>query len=376
MKVDYRIQKLKTFAKRHARANRLPHIQSLDLVAQELCHAHWNALMTANKANWLPKDKDLTKIEIFAASALHSNGENEMGANPDPFEDMAQTDEGTIGEHSYQIGSFLDDAVVYGEGWTVFLPEAPLAAPLVEIDERYAETSPVNDLAFLTQVLKLARNRSQQIRSRMSKDWPRRSTKPDADGRVRHPLVGGESETWYCWDCDGKITGPQIAENLWHCPGCGANPLHICPVPYASDEIETHPIDLPGKADRVEPIVRLVEPKLKLELNEKNISLLIRCAMIEEADNPSERLGAMLAEISLIDKEVVYVSLDEDLWPEDKELTQALAVADLLGVEMEQEVTLFTAPFAWPGLGQSTSSTQSYTKLLLDAYSEHGVISR
>ena len=84
----------------------------------------------------------------------------------------------------------------------------------------------------------------------------------------------------------------------------------------------------------------------------------------------------MLAQISLIDKEVVYITFDEYLWPEGKEPIQALAVAELLGVEVEQEISLFTAPFAWPELGELTSSTREYTKMLLDAYSEHGVIFR
>ncbi len=376
MKDNYRIQKLKTIAKRYARANRLAHSLSLDVVAKELGFAHWNTLIGASKADWFPCDDDLTKIESFIGKAFHAKRENETDVILNSVDDMNQVEEGKIGEYGFRISNFLDDAVVYGEGWTVRIPEAPLAAPFVEIEERYAETSPVKEPEFLKQVIDIAQVYSQQIRARMSTDWSRRSTKPDANGKVRHPLGKDVSDKWYCWDCDGKITGLQIAQNLWHCPSCGANPLHIHPEPFGSDDSETHPVEIPEQGGRLEPIIQLVDARLKLELNEENISMLIRCALLEEATNTNERLGAMLAQISVIDNEAVYITFDEDLWPEDKEPIQALAVAKLLGLEVEQEVSQFTAPFAWPELGVLTSSTHEYTKMLMDAYSEHGVISR
>lgn len=237
-------------------------------------------------------------------------------------------------------------------------------------------TSPVKKPEFLKQVIDIAQARSQKLRARLAMDWSRRSTKPDADGKVRHPLGKGVSDKWYCWDCDGEITGPQIAQNFWHCPSCGANPLHIHSGAYGADDSETHPIEIPDHGERLEPNIKLVDTRLKLELNEESISILIRCALLEDAANTGERLGAMLAQISLIDNEVVYITFNENLWPEGKDPIQALAVAELLGVEVEQEISLFTAPFAWPGLGELTSSTREYTKMLLDAYSEHGIISR
>ena len=373
---EYRIKKLRTFAKRYARANRLVHSQSLDVVAKELGFAHWKTLIGASKTDWSPSDDELSKIEAFIGKSFHTKRENENGVILDPIDDMNQTEETKIGEYSFRIGNFLGDAVVYGEGWTVRIPEAPLAAPLVEIDKRYAETSPVKESKFLKQVIDIAQAHSQKIRARMSTDWSRRSTKPDANGRVRHPFGGGVYDKWYCWDCDGEITGPQIAQNLWHCPGCGANPLHVHATPYGSNDCETHPAEIPKQGERLEPIVLLVDTRLKLELNEENVSMLIRCALLEEAANTNERLGAMLAQISLIDNELIYITFDEYLWPEGKEPTQALAVAELLGLEVEQEISLFTEPFAWPELGELTSSTHEYTKMLLDAYSKHGVISR
>jgi len=47
-----------------------------------------------------------------------------------------------------------------------------------------------------------------------------------------------------------------------------------------------------------------------------------------------------------------------------------------LGSELELAVTSMTFPFAWPDLGQVTTSTQEYVQMLLDAYAKHGVIHR
>jgi len=42
----------------------------------------------------------------------------------------------------------------------------------------------------------------------------------------------------------------------------------------------------------------------------------------------------MLADITVDEDNDVWIVFDEDLWPEDKELVQALAVAELLSVEL------------------------------------------
>lgn len=72
----------------------------------------------------------------------------------------------------------------------------------------------------------------------------------------------------------------------------------------------------------------------------------------------------------------VCIVLDEDIWPEDKEPKEAQAVAAILGVETELNATCMTFPFAWPGLGNVTTSTREYTQMMLDAYQEHGIICR
>lgn len=106
----------------------------------------------------------------------------------------------------------------------------------------------------------------------------------------------------------------------------------------------------------------------KLDLDEKKIELLLRAALLDDAANTGERLAALLADIHVDEDNDAWVSLDSDLWPEDKEPSQAMAVAKLLGVELEQELTGMTLPFHWPGLAPKTNSTAEYVSVLLDAY--------
>lgn len=64
----------------------------------------------------------------------------------------------------------------------------------------------------------------------------------------------------------------------------------------------------------------------------------------------------------------MWISLEEDLWPYDKEPVQAVRVAAQLGIEIALECMVSEIPFAWPGLGELTSSTSEYTQLMLDAF--------
>lgn len=115
-------------------------------------------------------------------------------------------------------------------------------------------------------------------------------------------------------------------------------------------------------------VVDIADTRLKLELNAEKITLLLRSALVEDASNASERLGALFAEINVHEDNDVWLTFDEDLWPAHKEPVSALAVATLLGISVEQEICLRELPFAWPGLGEHTSSTAEYTELMLKAY--------
>lgn len=378
MKPTNSLRNLKILAKRYARANRIPQHQALDLIAAELKFSHWNALVRANKDGWQPTSEDIAVVEGFFRKThptFHVQHDN-VEAIKSRFEGVDPVEEGKIGDHPFRMVESLGDVYLTGEGWSIHISEAPYARPRVEIAEQSSSSNPINDADFLKDALQIAQTRSEQARAGIASDWPRRSTKPDAEGKVRHPLRRGLSDKWLCLHCNSGITGQQIADSLWHCPTCNASPLDIVESGFWLDDGEEQPgrIQDSGVGKNAEPIVELVDTRLKLELNEKNITLLIRSALLEDATNISERLGALLAEISVDEENDAWVVFDEDLWPEDKNPIQALAVANLLGIELDQALTCMTAPFAWPGLGEHTSSTYEYTKMLLDAYAKQGTV--
>ncbi|NTJ45290.1 hypothetical protein G6L28_22230 [Agrobacterium larrymoorei] len=129
-----------------------------------------------------------------------------------------------------------------------------------------------------------------------------------------------------------------------------------------------------GGVDRGAPDFRVVDDSPKLDLNGEKIILLLRSALLDDATNISERLGALQAQVSVDDENDACIALDEDLWPQDKEPVQALIVAAQLGIEIEVETMWSTPPFHWPGIGVTTSSTSDYTQMMLDAYAQYDVL--
>lgn len=369
------LHSLKVLAKRYARANRIAQHLALDLIAGELGFPHWNKLITAVKNGWQVNAQQMTNVEAFAMRALPAanfqKGNSE--AMKRRFAYLEQAEHGMIWDHPYRLRVVLHDVIMAGEGWSIRVPENPGAVPLVETFADQDEKCPVHDPQFLQAALTLARNRAVQVRGEISTDWPRRSTKPDQNGVVRHPLGRGDSNLWFCLRCDGKITGAQIAQNLWHCPGCGASPLDIFDTAFWTDDEGKSllPVKADGGKERDSPDFRRVDGRPKLDLNEEKIILLMRSALLDDATNISERLGALQAEISVDDENDVWIALEEDLWPDDKDSKEVLAVAKLLGVEVEFETIWSSIPFAWPGLGELTSSTSEYTKMMLDAYAQY-----
>ena len=110
--------------------------------------------------------------------------------------------------------------------------EAPSAEPVVEVTDRRLKSNPIQDPEFVKEALMIGQARAMRVRARISSDWPRRSTKPNADGSARHPLFGGLSKDWFCLHCDGKFTGAEMAKNMWHCPSCSATPIDIFNSPF------------------------------------------------------------------------------------------------------------------------------------------------
>jgi hypothetical protein len=370
-----KLDSLKHLAKRYARANRIAQSQALNLVAEKLGFANWAKLVSANKNDWTPSSEQMASVEALVASALPAA--DFQAEHPDAVARRSayldDAEHGMIGDHPYRLLVALHDVIIVGDGWSITVPENPGARPIVKTATANDGFCPVFDPEFLEKGLSLARDRADRVRGEISTDWPRRSTKPDYEGIVRHPLWGDESAIWFCLHCDGKITGAQIAHNLWHCPGCGGSPLDIFNTAFwCKDEGKSlSPVKTDGAKGNGKPDLRVVDDGPKLDLNAEKITLLIRSALLDDATNVSERLGALHAEITVDDDNDVWISLEEGLWPHDKEPVQALIVATKLGIEVELETMWSTVPFHWPGLGELTSSTSEYTQMMLDAYAKY-----
>jgi hypothetical protein len=95
--------------------------------------------------------------------------------------------------------------------------------------------NPLDDPDFVEAAVRILSWKADQVRASIARDWPRRSTKPDAQGCVRHPIRGSVAATWSCLHCDGDISGAALAANLWHCPECGATPIDLFEVPFWRD---------------------------------------------------------------------------------------------------------------------------------------------
>ncbi len=373
------IDQLKLLAKRFAHATRSNHRDALDAIAAELSFPHWKALTVKAGQGWMPSEDDLAKVDDFVREYFPS-----LGGRPQFIEQSMSRPVGEpikVGEidgHAYQVFEFSGDIRMEGEGWRVLIGEADFSQPVVEVETTHKETSPANDRGFVDKALEVAETQAVKARAGIASDWPRRSTKPNAKGEVVHPIHGDSAAEWFCLHCDGKMTGAQIAENLWHCPRCNASPLDIFTSPWwleGSDEKPTA-IECTKDRKRPEPTAEVVDSRPTLRLDDQSISLLLRVALLEDANTPGERLGALQAEISVDDEFGAWITFDMDLWPEDKDPEAAIAVADKLGVSLDLEVTCMTFPFTWPGLGHVTTSTSEYVQMMLDAYEEHGVVLR
>ena len=107
---------------------------------------------------------------------------------------------------------------------------------------------------------------------------------------------------------------------------------------------------------------------LTMDMDAAKVELLLRAALLDDADNVAERLAALSADISVDDDGEVSISLDIDLWPEDKNSPEAEAIGKMLWLEIDWSSTSGTFPFAWPGLGEHADKTKDYFKMVLDAH--------
>lgn len=217
------LKPLRRIAKRLARSTRVPLSQALDIIATQCGHPHWNALTSEWDKGWRPD-----------AQLLADFGEVETAGTSPRGVFATEVAEGQIGEEPYELQIGFDDVLMGGLGWAIYLGHAPSEKPRIE---RYGRPNPLDDDAFFSEVMKIANAAADKVREAISRDWPRRSTKPDADGKAVHPLFkGGASAEWYCLHCDAKSSAAQMAANMWHCPHCSAAPIDIHPFAWWKDE--------------------------------------------------------------------------------------------------------------------------------------------
>ncbi|TCU21798.1 hypothetical protein EV130_110142 [Rhizobium azibense] len=222
------IHYLKTIAKRYARTRRIAHFEALDVVANELDHQHWRALTVAWEKGWRPSPaqwENMERLSQEVAPPKKSEGEPKL-----PFFLFPEETQGSIDGHDYTL-SVAFEVLMGGDGWSILVEQAPSEAPQIAIYRR-AKDNPILDLAFREKALAIAQAAAEGLRSRIAADWPRRSTKPDAEGHALHPLRSELSKEWHCLHCNGAFSGAQMAANMWHCPECSATPIDIFGHPF------------------------------------------------------------------------------------------------------------------------------------------------
>ncbi|WP_107648244.1 hypothetical protein [Mesorhizobium helmanticense] len=222
------LKELKTAARNIARARRIKHIGALEVIAQALGYPHWNALTNAERKGWRPSEADLAiaRALVLAENPLISIDTDPWSVlGPDKFE-------GELQGHSYRVSTHSDDVRMWGRGWEVTLPEAPLAPARFRVTDRRLKANPIDHTNFRNAALEIASGWRKLVHARIASDWPRRSTVPDSSGRAEHPLGHEVSDIWFCLHCDQSSTGVEVAANLFHCPRCLASPLDIHASPW------------------------------------------------------------------------------------------------------------------------------------------------
>lgn len=107
---------------------------------------------------------------------------------------------------------------------------------------------------------------------------------------------------------------------------------------------------------------------LTMDLDSNKVELLLRAALLDDASNVAERLAALSADINVDDDGDAWITLDMDLWPEDKDSPEVVTIAKMLWLEIEWSSAVGTFPFDWPALGEQSDKTTTYFKMVLDAY--------
>jgi hypothetical protein len=219
------LQSLKTFAKRLARTSRIAHHEALDLIARQLRQPHWNALTAAWKKGWRPEPEALEAL-VDSRNTAPAN----VLAIPMLGIGLGVEEHGVIDGHPYSLEIDFE-VLMGGDGWCILLEHAPSEKPVIEVYDQ-SDANPIRNPEFQAKAIAVCHEAAERLRAHIAADWPRRSTKPDSDGLVQHPLSKAVSNKWYCLHCNGAFTGAQMAENMWHCPKCSATPIDIFVEPF------------------------------------------------------------------------------------------------------------------------------------------------
>ncbi|MCC6887693.1 MAG: hypothetical protein IT536_04085 [Hyphomicrobiales bacterium] len=226
------LHSFKTTAKRLARARRIAHHEALDLIATKLDQPHWNALTVAWETGWRPEPE-----AVEALGSIEKSIDSDVMAIPTLGIGQGVEEHGDIDGHPYSLEIDFE-VLMGGKGWSILVEHAPSERPKIEIYDR-SESNPILNPVFVSKALTICNEAVERLRARIAADWPRRSTKPDADGQALHPLSKGRATQWYCLHCDGSFAASQLADNMWHCPKCSATPIDIFIAPFwrtTSDE--------------------------------------------------------------------------------------------------------------------------------------------
>jgi hypothetical protein len=204
---------LRTFAKNLSRRHQIPRHNALDIIAMQYGHQHWVALKKAWDKGWCPEPWELIDIN-----------ESTLTESPTRAFGSVKTSAGVIASEPYSLRVGFDDVLVSGNGWAIYLDHAPSKPAQIET---YTKPNPLDDKAFLAEVMKIAIEAADEVRVAIAEDWGPASIQPDQDGIVRHPLFGGLSAEWFCMHCDARSSSEQMTHNMWHCPKCSATPLDM-----------------------------------------------------------------------------------------------------------------------------------------------------